>query len=288
MKISEAFDLYKNNYMEMKRFSKRVIEHHDFVKRTLVESVGDKKISKLTLDDVKEWSNEMKMWVLPDGTTRERRPNTIRCDMQRLRGVLKYLCIYGENCLDYRMVIVPKNEVVEREFLYEGEVERMIDCAFSLRNKFVVSLLYSSGIRLSELISLDRDSIVDRTFTVVGKGNKERICFIDERTEKLMKEYLDSRDDGSPALIVSGLYKERMSASNIQLLVRNTAKRAGIEKHVTPHILRHSFATNFVRNNGGVRHLSKLLGHSSLNTTMIYTHVADPELKEFYEKFHTF
>ena len=163
----------------------------------------------------------------------------------------------------------------------------MIDNAFSLRNKFVISLLYSSGIRLSELLSLNRDSIKNKSFTVIGKGKKRRLCFIDDRTEKLMDEYLKSRDDDSPALIVSNIYKDRMSPTNIQLLIRNSAKRAGIERRVTPHMLRHSFATNFTRNNGNIRYLSRLLGHSDINTTMIYTHVVDNDLYKQYFLYHT-
>lgn len=287
MKISEAFDFYKEHYMTMQRFSRRVIEHHDYVKKTLVEVVGDKELARLSLQDIMKWSEEMKMGVKPDGTVFERAPNTLRCDMQRLRGMLKYMQINGVKCINYQLVIVPKYTVVERGFLYEEEVQMMIDNAFSLRNKFIISLFYSSGIRLAEMVSLNRDSIVNRTFTVIGKGNKMRICFIDKRTEELMNEYLKSREDSSPALVVSNLFKERLSKSTVQLIIRNSAERAGVTKHVTPHILRHSFATNFVRNNGGVRPLSKLLGHASLNTTMIYTHIEDPELKNFYNRFHT-
>lgn len=287
MKISEAFDAYKEDYMEMKRFSKRVIEYHDFVKGTLIETVGDKDFADFDYEDVKKWANRMKVRELPNGKLLERSPNTLRCDFQRLKGVMKWLCLSGYDCMNYQLIIVPKSEVVERCFLYEEEVTAMIDNAYSLRNKFVISLLYSSGIRLSELISLNIGDIKNKTFTVIGKGNKMRICFIDERTENLMGEYLATREDSSPALIVSGLYKERLTPSNVQLLIRNSAKRAGINKKVTPHVLRHSFATNFIRNNGGVRPLSKLLGHSNLNTTMIYTHIEDPELYEFYNRFHT-
>ena len=93
--------------------------------------------------------------------------------------------------------------------------------------------------------------------------------------------------DNSEALVVSYENKTRMTATNIQLLVRNAAKRAGIKKHVTPHTLRHSFATNFLRNNGNLRYLSTLLGHSSLDTTAIYTHVVDNDLEQQYQRYHS-
>ncbi len=286
MKISEAFDAYKKVII-MKGYSRRVIEHHDYVKKCIIKKIGDKELKHLTLDDIFEWQKTMKKRKLPNGETVERASNTIRCDMQRLKALIKYMYITGEECINYQLIPMPKNECAERCFLYEHEVQAMIDNAYSLRNKFVISLFYSSGIRLSELISLNRDSITNRTFTVIGKGKKMRICFIDERTEKLMEEYLATRKDDCPALIISELYKKRMTPTNIELLIRNSAKRANIKKPVTPHILRHSFATNYLRAGGNIRYLSHMLGHSSMNTTLIYTHVVDNELYDQYCAFHT-
>jgi site-specific recombinase XerD len=102
-----------------------------------------------------------------------------------------------------------------------------------------------------------------------------------------MNTYLTQRQDNSDALVVSIENKSRMTATNVQLLIRNTARRAGIAKHVTPHVLRHSFATNFLRNNGNMRYLSSLLGHASMDTTMMYAHVVDEDLHRQYEKYHS-
>ena len=102
-----------------------------------------------------------------------------------------------------------------------------------------------------------------------------------------MEEYLEERNDSSEALIVSKMYKQRMTPSNVQLVIKNTAERAGITKKVTPHILRHSFATNFLQNNGNIRYLSTMLGHANVSTTTIYTHVVDNDLRLQYLKFHT-
>lgn len=287
MKISEAFDLYKNNYLVVKRYARRTIETHDYAKQNLIDTIGDKKLKNLSLEDIAFWAKEMEIKKLPDGNTKKRAINTIRSYINSLRAVIKYMDLTGHKCLEYQLIPVPKHEDKEIGFLYEDEVQAMIDNAFSLRNKFVISLLYSSGIRLSELLSLNRDSIKNRSFTVIGKGKKRRLCFIDDRTEKLMNKYLESRTDDSPALIVSNIYKDRMSPTNIQLLIRNSAKRAGIKRRVTPHMLRHSFATNFTRNNGNIRYLSRLLGHSDINTTMIYTHIVDNDLYKQYYEFHT-
>ena len=286
MKISEAFDLYKNNYMFVKGLSKRVLENQDYVKNRIVKALGDIAIEELTLEDVSRWNNTLHFRLLPDGTLQERRNNTIRNDLIRLKMVLRYMRILGHECLNPELIPIPKREDTRRGFLTPEEVDAMIENASSLRNKVVISLFYASGIRLSELIQLDRDSIYDREFTVVGKGNKARTCFIDRRTEELIREYLATRTDDCPALIISAKYKARMTPTNVQLLIRNSARRAGIEKKVFPHLLRHSFATDFIRKGGNIRYLSPMLGHASINTTLIYTHVVDNDLKKQYEMYH--
>lgn len=287
MKISEAFDLYKNNYMFVKGLSRRVLENQDYVKNRVVKALGDMDIGSMTLDDVARWNNTLHVRIMPDGTVQERSNNTIRNDLIRLKMVLKYMRILGYECINPELIPIPKREEKRRGFLTPEEVDAMIENASSLRNKVVISLFYASGIRLSELIQLDRDSIYDREFTVVGKGNKARTCFIDRRTEELIREYLATRTDDCPALIISAKYKARMTPTNVQLLIRNSARRAGIEKKVFPHLLRHSFATDFIRKGGNIRYLSPMLGHASINTTLIYTHVVDNDLKKQYEMYHT-
>ena len=278
MRISEAFDTYRDDYLRIKNLSKRTEELHEGCKRLFLQVIPDKEIRELTLLDIRRWRE----WI-----SKDRRANSVRVYVLRLRAVISYLNIRGVECLDARLIPIPKREATVPVYLTEAEVDAMIACAYNLRNAFVISLLYSSGIRLSELISLNRGQIVDRRFTVIGKGRKPRLCFIDERTEHLMDQYLKSRTDHADALIVSFENKARMTATNIQLLVRNSASRAGITKKVTPHTLRHSFATNFLRNNGNMRYLSAMLGHASLDTTMMYAHVVDYDLQKQYEKYHT-
>ena len=278
MLISEAFDMYRDDYIRPRNQSKRTEECHEGCKKLLLASVVDKPISELSLLDIRRWREAL-------GRTRQQ--NSIRVYILRLRAVIGYLNVRGIECIDARLIPIPKREATVPVYLTEQEVDAMITSAYNLRNAFVISLLYSSGIRLSELISLNRGQIVDRRFTVIGKGKKPRLCFIDERTEQLMDAYLKSRHDHNSALVVSFENKARMTATNVQLLVRNSAARAGIDKKVTPHTLRHSFATNFLRNNGNMRYLSAMLGHASLETTMMYAHVVDYDLQKQYEKYHT-
>lgn len=279
MLISDAFDLYKKNYMAVRHQSIRILETHEVCKRQLVQFLGDKDMSEITIDDVARWEK----WL-----NKSRCLNTVRNYITRLRVVADYMALLGLPSIKAALIPIPRREATVPTFLTPSEVEAMIACSYSLRNAFTISLLYSSGIRLSELIQLNRGQIVDRQFTVIGKGNKPRLCFIDERTEHLMEHYLRTREDRADALIISAQNKARMTPTNVQLLIRNSAMRAGITKKVTPHTLRHSFATNFLRNNGNMRYLSTMLGHASLDTTMMYAHVVDNDLKDQYKKYHTF
>lgn len=278
MLISEAFAIYEAQYMSIKYRSIRLFQTHRRVGKTLIDAIGDKEISNLTLDDIEIWHNEISKNV---------RPNTMRNNLGAIRSVLGYMNLIGIKCMSKDLIPVPKREDTVMVWLTAKEVDHMINCAYSLRNKFIISLIYSSGIRVSEAVSLDRGQIRDRSFLVKGKGSKVRQCFIDDRTEMLMDEYLKTRHDKSPALIISNQLKERVTYGTIELIIKNSAKRAGFEQKITPHTLRHSFASNFTINNGNQRYLQMLLGHASLATTQIYSHVHNNELREKYNRYHT-
>lgn len=278
MLISQAFDSYQKNYMAIRHQSIRILETHEVCKRSLIYTIGDKDMADISIADVSKWIKELQ---------KHRCLNTVRNYITRLRVVADYMALLDVPSIKSALIPIPKREPTIPAFLTAHEVEEMIERSYSVRNAFVISLLYSSGIRLSEMIQLNRGQIVDRSFTVIGKGKKARLCFIDRRTQRLMRQYLRTRTDRCDALIVSVQHKERMTPTNVQLIVKNSAKRAGINKKVTPHTLRHSFATNFLKNNGNMRYLSAMLGHASMDTTMMYAHVVDNDLKAQYEKYHT-
>lgn len=280
MKLSEAYRRYVGEYLEIKGVDENQLVHFRAGIRIWCETVGDKELEKITLKDVARFKTNLKTYG------RHRCENTVRNYICNLRMVLKYWKLRGEPCIDYELIPAPKREPVLPAFLTAEEVASMIDASDRVRTKLIVSLLYSSGIRISELIQLNRDSVRDGQFTVVGKGRKPRVAFCDARSEFYLKMYLSTRKDRLDALIVT---KDgtRASASTIQMVVRNAAERAGIEKKVTPHTLRHSFATNFIGNNGNIRHLADMLGHASLNTTAHYTHLLNNDLRREFLKFHT-
>lgn len=277
MKISEAFDTYINEYMCLAGRSESHIGHYEQHKRYLVAFLGDKQVSDVTLLDLSEW----KKWLM-----KSRSQNTVRNYIGSVRTVFSYIRQKGMSCLERESIPVPKREPVVMPFVTPEEVKAMIDASNSLRDKFIISFLYASGVRLGEFLSLDIAQIQDKQFSVIGKGKKKRLCFIDDRTEDLMKKYLESRNDNSPALVVQR-FGQRPSSSNVQKTVKDLAERAGIKKKITPHSFRHGHATNMIKNGADIRYVAEDLGHANLSTTMIYTHVMNPDLKEKYQIYHT-
>lgn len=279
MKISEAFDLYIDESLFMRGLSRGRIQNCQYHRNSAVFFMGNKEISKVTLGDIHNWEKELlkgRCW------------NTVREYITSLRCVLEYCRVKGVKCLDSTMVPVPKRVIKEMPYATPEDTARMIEATSSLRTKFVVSFLYASGVRVSEFCSLNRDQINHDSFSVIGKGNKRRTCFIDARARRYMEAYLASREDNDPALLVGGRVTiGRVTPSTVQEIVRRARKRAGITKPITPHSFRHGLATNLIKNGAVIPAVQKIMGHANLNTTMIYTHIEDPALQEIYNKKHS-
>lgn len=221
-----------------------------------------------------------------------------------LRGFLKYLARREIKSLDPSLVDLPKIIRKQVTFLHYDEVEDMLEqidtsTDSGLRDRAIIELLYSGGLRVSELVGLNRDSInlERREFMVRGKGSKDRPIFISEACADRVSDYLDARTDSLPALFLnnsrntqavdtSGNYR-RMTARSVERIVEKYARLAGITKHVSPHTLRHSFATDLLMNGADIRAVQSMLGHADISTTQIYTHVTDAHLREVHEKFHS-
>jgi integrase/recombinase XerD len=277
LSISEAFEIYRTDYILFKNQSRKTEENNYVCRNELIRFLGDVPITDLTFAMVRDW----KTYLL-----KTRTESTVRNYIVKLRVVLSYFRSRGYDVLDSAIIPIPQRNDTVVTFLMADEVARMIAATPTLRGKAIISLLYGSGIRLSELLNLDKSHVIDNSFTTVGKGGKARLCFLDERTVEYLALYLPTRKDNCRSLFASN-NKTRMTATNVQLMVRTAAKRAGIDRSVSPHTLRHSFATNFSRNNGNMRHLQVLLGHNSLETTAHYAHVVDEDLRRAYSAAHS-
>jgi site-specific recombinase XerD len=220
-----------------------------------------------------------------------------------LRNFLKYLAKRDIVSLPAEKIEVGKNPTSQIEFLEAPELERLLESASgsdlrSLRDRSILEMLFSAGLRVSELISISRSQInlKNQEFSVRGKGGKVRVVFISDTAKAALEKYLKARTDIDEALFVriprntkqlSSVKGLRLTPRSIQRIVKYYAAKAGIVKEVHPHTLRHSFATDLLINGADIRSVQAMLGHSSITTTQIYTHVTNQQLKEVHQAFHS-
>ena len=224
--------------------------------------------------------------------------------LSALRGFLKYLAQRGIKSLDPSLVELPHVVRKQVTFLHYDEVGRLLEeidlgTETGLRDRAIIELLFSGGLRVSELVKLNRDSVnlERREFIVRGKGNKDRPIFISKAAAERLQDYLDARTDSLVPLFLnnsrnlqavdtSGDFR-RLTTRSVERIVQKYARAAGITKHVSPHTLRHSFATDLLMNGADLRSVQAMLGHSDISTTQIYTHVTDAHLRDVHERFHS-
>lgn len=232
------------------------------------------------------------------------KPITQAYHLIALRGFLKYLAQREIQSLDPSLIELPHIVRPQVTFLHYDEVEALLkeidtSTETGLRDRAIIELLFSGGLRVSELVKLNRDSInlARREFIVRGKGSKDRPVFISPSAADWVEQYLNMRTDTLAPLFLnnskhtqevdtSGDYR-RLTPRSIERIVQKYAKLAGITKHVSPHTLRHSFATDLLMNGADLRSVQTMLGHADISTTQIYTHVTDQHLKEVHDRFHT-
>ncbi len=226
-----------------------------------------------------------------------------------IRSFLKYLSRRDIKSLAAEKIELPKTPARTVDFLEVDEVERLIkatdeekDKLTRLRDRAVLELLFSTGLRISELVSLKQDQVNIKRgeFSVRGKGDKMRLVFLSDRATKALEEYLKTRQDNSRAIFIRHDQKQSveqqmkaidksmpgLTARTVQRLIKKYQLLAGITKSISPHTLRHSFATDMLANGADLRSVQELLGHASISTTQIYTHLTNKRLRDIYEKFH--
>ena len=303
MFVSEALtDFLEHLEIEGGR-SQNTIRNYSLYLERFIEFAGDIEVVKITSEMIRRyrlWLNRYKN----DNDGKELSILTQSYHLIALRGFLTYLSRRDIPSLSADKIILPKTVRKQVTFLQYDEVVNLIDnipldSEQGLRDRAIIELLFSSGLRVSELVNLNRDHInlKRREFMVRGKGQKDRPVFVSQHAAEQVENYLQARQDSLPALFlsysrrstkptVSGDYR-RLSARSIQRMVSHYARLAGITKHVSPHTMRHSFATDLLMNGADLRSVQSLLGHSSISTTQVYTHVTDQHLKDIHERFHS-
>ncbi|HEX3082442.1 MAG TPA: site-specific tyrosine recombinase/integron integrase [Candidatus Saccharimonadia bacterium] len=293
-------DFLEHLEVEQNRSQKTIANYNHYLMR-LVEFTDDCDISKLDAEMVRRWRLELNR--TKDVSGNDLTKTTQNYHLIALRSFLKYLAKRDIKALDSAKIELAKVTRPKVTFLETEEVERLLEAIdtsnpVGLRDRAIIELLFSGGLRVSELVDLNTDHInLDRReFMVRGKGQKDRPIFISEQAADWIDRYLKTRKDpGKPLFIhYSGSQNEdeggmytRLTVRSVQRLVKRYSIAAGITKDVTPHTLRHSFATDLLHNGADIRSVQGLLGHANISTTQIYTHITDPQLKAVHEKFHS-
>jgi len=224
--------------------------------------------------------------------------NTQNYYLIALRVFLKYLMKHEIQTLSPDRIELAKIKERSLDLITVEELNRLLSGPNgsdlkNLRDKAILELFFSTGLRVSELASLDRDLDLSKgEFSIRGKGEKVRVVFLSEIARKAVKEYLAKRKDMEEAMFIqiSTINKKglsRLTPRSIERIVKYYAIKAGISKKVTPHIIRHSFATDLLQNGADIRSVQMMLGHSNISTTQIYTHITDKQLQEVHKKFHS-
>lgn len=279
MLISIAFDDYCLERIKLANKSPKTYRNYQTVRSSLLNSCGDCDVSFLTTNYVVSWKIEL--------DKQGKQPSTIGSYLSSLREVLKY--VRERNiplAIDPRDITLPKIPRRTPTWLDTEEIRKILGVIESPRDKAIVALLFSSGARISELLSLNVGDIQNGQATIIGKGDKEGTLHFDDNALSYLEDYLETRNDSLRPLFISG-QRRRITVSRVQQVLHEYADLAGIDKNVTPHVMRHSFASNLKMNDMDIYDIKEQLRHSQISSTMIYVHVNDSRKSKQYKRFHT-
>ncbi len=282
-------------YLEIEKGrSLKTVENYDRYLRRFFEFSKINEPKQITDDKIREF----RLWL--NRQTSNTKGETLKKKTQNyyliaLRVFLKYLARREVFSLSPDKIELAKVSDRSLDLISSDELTRLInapdgDDLKSLRDKAILELFFSTGLRVSELCSLDNDIDLKKDeMPIRGKGEKIRVVFISQDAKNAIQKYLNKRKDMSDALFASFGKSEnskRLTPRSVERIVKHYAIKAGISKKVTPHIIRHQFATDLLQNGADLRAVQMMLGHSNIATTQVYTHITDKHLRDIHKKFH--
>lgn len=298
-------------YMEIERGgSLKTVRNYDHYLSRFLEFTKASSAKAITDDTVREFRLHLNRspGVFVKGQARATmKKNTQNYYLIALRRFLKYMMKRGVTSLSPERIELAKVGGRHLDLISRDELSRLLaapsiilknaeasaaDRQKALRDRAILELFFSTGLRLAELCSLNADIDLSKDeFSIRGKGEKVRVVFLSEEAKNAIRDYLAVRKDMDEPLFVQtsnrkGPDGNRLTPRSIERMVREYATRAGISKKVTPHVLRHSFATDLLENGADIRSVQVMLGHANIQTTQIYTHVTDKQLRDIHKKFH--
>ncbi len=302
--MANVFDKYLKEFLEYLeiergRSDKTVRNYHFYLKR-FADWAKNPNPAEITSEMVRKYRLHLNRSV-SGREEAQLKKNTQNYHLIALRSFLKYLAKRDVKSMAAEKIELAKQGSRHVSFLEADELKRFLlapekdPTIVGSRDKAVLELLFSTGLRVSEIANLRIDGInlkLDE-FTVLGKGSKHRVVFMSAAARAAIKAYLERRRDVSPYLFVRHDRARKftpgahpLTPRSIQRIVDRYAREAGITKQVSPHTLRHTYATDLLRNGADIRSVQSLLGHESITTTQVYTHITDKELKRVYTEFH--
>ena len=277
--------------IEKNRSSSTRVNYERYLER-FVKFTGIKDVQDITEDNIRAFRVHLSG---PEANLKKR---TQAYYVIAIRNFLKYLAIHDYEVVSHGKIELPKVPMRQINIVRYEDLERLLSAPDgkslkSLRDRAILETLFSTGLRVSELCALDRFINIERgELTIRGKGEKLRVVFLSDRAKNTLKEYMEKRSDAEEALFISISHGKtpkilgRIIPRTVERLVSKYARAAGITGKITPHQLRHQFATDLLSNGADLRSVQELLGHSSITTTQIYTHVTNRELREIHKAFH--
>lgn len=281
-------------YIEIEKGrSVKTVENYDRYLSRFFDYAKIKSPPQITEQIVREFRIVLNRSLGVAGTMKK---NTQNYHLIALRAFLKFLRKRDIESLNPERIELAKVGGRDLDLISSNELERLMkgpagESLTALRDKAILELFFSTGLRVSELCGLNNDLDLSRDeFSVRGKGDKVRVVFLSSSAKKAVAEYLKNRKDMNEPLFVSygrgGKESGRLTSRSIERIVKQYAVKAGITRKVTPHVIRHSFATDLLENGADLRSVQALLGHANIATTQIYTHVTDKHLREIHKTFH--
>lgn len=287
-------------YLEIEKGrSLRTVANYERYLDDFFKTVEISKVSQITDETVRVWRLAL--------NRRGQKKNTQNYHLIALRAFLRYLAWRDLPVLAVNRIELAKTSARELDLISPAELIRLLEAPRTgggekgkdggkdksrderaLRDRAILELFFSTGLRVSELCNLDRDSFDLRQdeFSVRGKGDKVRLVFLSPAAREALRTYLDRRQDLTSEALFINEKGGRLTPRSVERLIKYYATKAGISKKVTPHVIRHSFATDLLQNGADIRAVQVLLGHANIATTQIYTHVTDKHLREVHQKFH--
>ncbi len=284
-------DEYIKKYLDylnyQKKYSKNTIKGYEediiFFKQYL--TTKNYQILEVDYQLIREFYNYMDQQKLSK--------NTISRKISAIRNLYKYLARNGYIAYNpFSLTIGPKKDQLLPKFLYYNELEELFNACdtntlYGLRDRLILEILYATGLRVGELeyVKINDIDTYQNTIKVLGKGNKERIVYYGEYTKEILDKYLKQRKDKSQYLLINNR-KERLTSRGIRYILNKIIKQTSLNTKISPHMLRHTFATHLLNEGCDLLTVQELLGHESLRATQVYTHVTNDRIKDIYLKSH--